>query len=72
MSAHANFVALHVTLAPSAMKSTPKGDVGWSGLSHFEIDGDKRISQHLSALEPVIASRYRGDHAQVARGPIIS
>jgi hypothetical protein len=48
MSANANFVALHVTLAPSAMQSTPKAGVARSGPSHFEIDGGKRISRHLS------------------------
>jgi hypothetical protein len=50
MSAHANVVAVHVTLALSAMQSTPKGGVKWSGPSHFEIGGRKRISQHLSRL----------------------
>ena len=35
MSAHANFVALHMTLASSAMQSAPKAGVGRSGRSHF-------------------------------------
>ena len=54
MAAHANFVALHVTLAPSAMKSTPKGGVGRSGPSHFEKDGEKRIYQQLASPESTL------------------
>ena len=50
MSAHTNFVALHVILAPSAMQSTPKAGVGRSGPSHFEIDGGKRIYQQQECI----------------------